>query len=460
MRWRHSVIWRFAALVFLMQIACVMLALVAVHHFTSQSVNQASREVAVSLRDDIAATYAAAGLKAAAAAVRFRIATDPAKSSVILLLDPRGRRIAGNLSGWPAGVGRSESWRHVDLRRSRHQDREPLTMGIVTTRFPDGTQLLTGHVVENDLRFGGYLEASLVGAVLLAIPLAGCAAFVSAAIIKGRLRSVIEAAGAVGSGDMERRIKPTGSGDMFDALSEEINAMLDRITSLMNEMRLVTDGLAHDLRSPLTRMRAVLDNAMRHSKDEISTAALEKALDEGDTLLRMLDAALFISRAEAGIGRDSFIPVDVGSLLQDFQEMYDVLAEDQGVVIEVDAPAGLMVRSHREIFGRVLSNLIDNALKYGGDRILLSAQRQDGRVRIMVTDNGPGIPEGHRQEALRRFARLDAARHISGAGLGLSLAAAVAHLHGGTLTLGDAAPGLCVSLILPAMMDEPNTTAQ
>jgi signal transduction histidine kinase len=120
----------------------------------------------------------------------------------------------------------------------------------------------------------------------------------------------------------------------------------------------------------------------------------------------------------------------------------------------VDAPAGLMVCSHREIFGQVLSNLIDNALKYGGDRIILSARKMDGQVQIMVTDNGPGIAEEQRHEALRRFARLDSARHISGAGLGLSLAAAVAHLHGGTLTLGDAAPGLRVSLMLPAMTNE------
>ncbi|WP_230461410.1 sensor histidine kinase [Sphingobium sp. CAP-1] len=450
MRWRHSVIWRFAALVFLMQIACVLLALGAVHLFTSRSVDQASREVAVALRDDIAATYAAAGIEAAGATVRTRIAADPAGTSIMLLIGPDGRRIAGNLPVWPAGIGLTESWRQIDLLRSGQTDRDPQTMGIVSTRFPDGTRLLTGHVVENDLRFGGYLEAALIGAVLLAIPLAGGAALLSAAIIRGRLRSIIDTAGAVGTGDMQRRILLSGSGDMFDALGEEINAMLDRITALVDEMRLVTDGLAHDLRSPLTRMRAVLDNALRQSRDEDSIAALEKALDEGDTLLRMLDAALLISRAEAGIGRDSFFAVDVAALLRDFQDMYGALAEDKGVIIRVDAPDGLLIRSHREIFGQVLSNLIDNALKYGGDAIQLSARREGDAICVTVTDNGPGIAQERRVEALRRFARLDASRHISGAGLGLSLAAAVAHLHGGTLTLGDAAPGLRVILTLPA----------
>ncbi|RRQ95302.1 histidine kinase, partial [Enterococcus faecalis] len=166
----------------------------------------------------------------------------------------------------------------------------------------------------------------------------------------------------------------------------------------------------------------MLDNALRQSRDEESIAALEKALEEGDTLLRMLDAALLISRAEAGIGRDSFGAVDVAALLQDFQDMYDALAEDKGVTISVDAPPGLHIRSHREIFGQVLSNLIDNALKYGGDRIWLSARRSGETICVAVADNGPGIAEERRIEALRRFARLDASRHISGAGLGLSLA--------------------------------------
>ncbi|WP_254913608.1 sensor histidine kinase [Sphingobium sp. Z007] len=453
MRWRHSVIWRFAALVFLMQIACVLVALWAVHQFTSRSVDEASRAVAVNLRDDIAATYAAAGLQAAGATVHSRMTADPDGSSIMLLIGPNGQRVAGNIPGWPADIEPSESWRKLDLRRIGQKDREPQSIGVVSTRFPDGTRLLTGHVVENDVRFGGYLEAALIGAVLLAMPLAAGAAFLSAAIIRGRLRSIIDTAAAVGTGDIQSRIPLSGSGDMFDALGYEINAMLDRITGLMDEMRLVTDGLAHDLRSPLTRLRAVLDSALRQSRDEQSIAALEKALDEGDTLLRMLDAALLISRAEAGIGRDNFSAVDVAALLQDFQEMYEVLAEDKGVTITVDAPPGLHIRSHREIFGQVLSNLIDNALKYGGDRILLSAWRDGASICVAVTDNGPGIAQERRIEALRRFARLDASRHITGAGLGLSLAAAVAHLHGGTLTLSDAGPGLRVTLTLPAEHD-------
>lgn len=449
MRWRHSVIWRFAALIFLMQIACVLVALGAVHQFTGRSVDHASREVAVALRDDIAATYAAAGPTAAGATVRNRIAADPSGESVILLLAPGGERVAGNLNNWPADVGPSESWHLANLLRNDRRGQDAEVIGLVSTRFPDGAQLLTGHVVESDLRFGGFLEAALIGAVLLAVPLAGGAAWLSASVIQKRLRSVIDTAGAISTGDMERRIDLTGSGDIFDALGDAINAMLDRITGLVHELRLVTDGLAHDLRSPLTRLRAVVENALNKSEDENSVLALERALEETDTVLRMLNTALMISRAEAGIGRASFVPVDVAALLHDFQEMYGALAEERAVTITVEAEQGLVIRSHREVFGQVLSNLIDNALKYGGDTIRLSAWREKGNMFVRVADNGPGIAAEQRVEALKRFARLDMSRHIAGAGLGLSLASAVARLHGGDLVLGDAEPGLLVTLVLP-----------
>ena len=450
MRWRHSVIWRFAALIFLMQIACVLVALAAVHQFTSRSMAHATRELAVGLRDDIAATYAAAGSAAAGATVRSRIENDRSGGAVILLLSPRGDRVAGNLDHWPADVGMSESWHLAPLLRNDRRGGEREVVGIVSARFPDGARLLTGHVMGNDLRFGGFLEAALIGAVLLAVPLAGGAAWLSAAIIRSRLRSVIDTAAAVGTGDMERRIMLTGSGDMFDALGRSINAMLDRITGLVGELRLVTDGLAHDLRSPLTRLRAVMENALGQSRDEATIIALERALDESDTVLRMLNMALMLSRAEAGLGRDRFVPVDLTALLHDFQELYGALAEEKAVTIMVDAQPGLFIRSHREILGQVLSNLIDNALKYGGDTIRLSVLREAGAVVLRVADNGPGIAEGDRVEALKRFARLDASRHIAGAGLGLSLAAAIARLQGGQLVLGDANPGLVVTLILPA----------
>lgn len=454
MRWRYSVIWRFALLIFLMQIASVLVSLWAVHRFTSHSVNHASREIAVGLRDDISATYAAAGLAAAGATVRSRIAADPGGQAILLLMAPDGRRIAGNLDRWPHNVGASESWRLVNVQHARRQHGDSRVMGVVSTRFPDGTRLLIGHLAETDLRFGGYLEAALLSAVVLAVPLAAGAAWLAASILQRRLRAVVDTASAVETGDMERRIILTGSGDMFDAEGQAINAMLDRITGLVAEMRLVTDGLAHDMHSPLTRLRAVLDSALKQSADETAIRALERSIEESDTLLRMLDTALLISRTEAGIGRDSFVPVDIAALLHDFRDIYSALAEDKGVTITVDAKADMFLPSNREMLGQALSNLIDNALKYGGDRINLLARPEAGSMLIQVSDNGPGVPEIHRERALSRFARLDTSRRIAGAGLGLSLAAAVSRLHGGTLVLGDAAPGLLVTLSFPLPKSE------
>lgn len=446
MRWTKSVIWRFAALVFLLQLACAAVALTAVRQLTRDQLESASREVAANLHEELLANYRMGGLGAVGVFINARIATESDDQSIMLLLDPLGRPVAGNLDAWPPNVAPGDDWHVTELFRSNSD--QPERMGLTATALPDGSRLLVGHVVDNDLRFGGVLEEAMLGAILLALPLAALAAYLSARLIRTRLRSVIATAAAIETGDMERRIPADGSGDAFDQLGQSINAMLDRITALLGELRLVTDGLAHDLRSPLTRLKAVVERSLAESRDPPAIAALERALDETDTVLAMLNAALLVSRAEAGIGRDQFKAVDIGAMLRDLQEMYGALAEDHGAEMTVDAPDGLVAPAHRELLGQALANLIDNALKYGGKTIALSARRADGFIAVRVADDGPGIAEDQRAEALRRFGRLDASRHLSGAGLGLSLGSAVARLHGGALTLSDNAPGLMVELTL------------
>lgn len=448
MRWTKSVIWRFAALVFLLQLACAAIAMIAVHQLTRERLENASREVAAELHQELRANYDMGGLGAVGVFIDARIATDRNSQSVMLLLDPSGRRIAGNLDAWPPNVTPGDDWHVTELFRSNSD--QPERMGLDATALPDGSRLLTGHVVDSDLHFGGVLEEAMLGAILLALPLAALAAYLSARLIRSRLRSVVATTAAIETGDMERRIPADGSGDAFDQLGQSINAMLDRITALVDEMRLVTDGLAHDLRSPLTRLKAVVERGLAGSSDPAAVAALERALDETDTVLSMLNSAMLVSRAEAGIGRDQFTSVDIGAMLYDMQEMYGALAEDHCADMAVDAPTGLVMPVHRELLGQALANLIDNALKYGGKTISLSARRDDHFIVIRVADDGPGIAEDRRADALRRFGRLDASRHVSGAGLGLSLGAAVAKLHGGELTLGDNAPGLVVELTLTA----------
>jgi signal transduction histidine kinase len=214
-------------------------------------------------------------------------------------------------------------------------------------------------------------------------------------------------------------------------------------------LRVVTDSLAHDLRSPLTRLRATIERAVRETDDEVALTALDRVATEAETLLAMLSTALQISRAEAGIGRDRFVATDLGRLIEDLAEVYGPLAEETGIMLVANGAAQAEV--HRELIGQALANLVDNAMKYGRPSgvIRLSVGTMRDMVVLGVDDDGPGIPADRRDEAVGRFGRLDPARQATGAGLGLSLAAAVARLHDGTLTLGDNNPGLSVRLTLP-----------
>jgi signal transduction histidine kinase len=386
-----------------------------------------------------------------------RLAPPGARDAVILLIDEQSHRLAGNIAHWPPTIDyttdRDNEWQLLSLYRVGLT--QPEQMGLIATQLPDGAHLLVGHVVESDLRMRRLTSEAMVAALLLAVPLALLGAIVATRVVTARVERIAETAREVGRGDLSRRvaIEGRGSGDAFAGLASAINRMLARIEALVGELRVVTDSLAHDLRSPLTRLRATIERAMRETDDEVALGALERVGAEAETLLAMLSTALQISRAEAGIGRDRFVQTDLGRLIQDLAEVYGPLAEEQGFVLTAEGEAHGEV--HRELIGQALANLVDNAMKYGGsarregDMIRISVASDGETVALVVDDNGPGIPAERREEALHRFGRLDPARQASGAGLGLSLAAAVARLHEGTLTLADNTPGLSVRLTLP-----------
>jgi signal transduction histidine kinase len=240
-----------------------------------------------------------------------------------------------------------------------------------------------------------------------------------------------------------------GSGDTFDQLALTLNAMLDRTETLISELRIVTDGLAHDLRSPLTRLKVRLDRAETEQNPAARSTAIALANEEADRLLAMLTTALQISRAEAGIGQDHFETVDLSALAHDLAELYAPLIEDRGFELQTDISPDVAVRAHRELMVQAIGNLIDNAMKYGASPILFMVGQTATHAWVEVSDKGIGIPPTQRAEALRRFGRLDPSRTGFGAGLGLSLVQAVARLHGGTIELGDAKPGLIIRLSIP-----------
>jgi signal transduction histidine kinase len=455
-RFARSTTFRVAALVFLLQLAGAALLLFTVHELTQDQIDDEAQVQAEDLRDTLLPAYRGRGFAGLVTQVAAAAAPGRSPGSVLLLVDRAGRPVAGNLADWPPSLPPGTAVATVELFRIGRDSSE--TMRLVVTPLEGGGRLLTGHVIESELRFTIVLEEAMVSALAVALALALFAAWSLAKLINDKLQATVATADGVAAGDLDHRVGSDESGDAFDALGLAVDRMLDRIAGLMSELKIATDGLAHDLRSPLTRLRSTLERALAASEGDDARAAVVRAIEEGDRLLAMLDTALRISRAEAGLGREAFVDTDLSAMVEDMVEVYGPLAEDKGFMIEADAPPGVAGHVHRELLGQALANLIDNALKYGAGRILVSARRQGGEVMIAVGDDGPGIPEASRPEALRRFGRLDSARTQTGAGLGLSLAAAVARLHGGRLALADNAPGLCVQLHLLADPVEPRIT--
>jgi signal transduction histidine kinase len=278
--------------------------------------------------------------------------------------------------------------------------------------------------------------------------------------VLNRVDAINADAKAIVTGDLSGRLHLAGTGDELDRLVQNFNAMLERISILMAGLKEVSDNIAHDLKTPLTRLRGGVEQALRTAKSpEDYRGALEKALEESGRLIQIFYALLSIARAEAGAGREGMIDFDAGSVARDVGELYEPVAEERGIALSISAATGLTLHGSRELIGQALANLVDNALNHGSpDRAVpqagastveISARRRDGDIEFIVADHGPGIAEGDRSRVLDRFVRLENARSRPGSGLGLSLATAVAHLHNGSLRMEDNKPGLRAVMRLP-----------
>ncbi|WP_414476123.1 ATP-binding protein [Microvirga sp. M2] len=321
---------------------------------------------------------------------------------------------------------------------------------VLTERLRSGLLLS----VASDITWIDGVEDSLLTqftwALLIGIVLAlGAGALIAQALLR-RVDAVARTANAIIAGDLSRRIALTGSGDDFDRLAITLNVMLDRIAGLMENLRQVSNDIAHDLRTPLARLRQGLEDARARARTMDSyQEAVDRAIGEADGLLQTFSALLRIAQIEAGARRAAFRPVDLSDALQTVVEAYEPAAEDSGRRLIATITAGIVVPGDRELIVQLIANLVENALCHtpvGTDVAVSLSTDPDGSAIAAVTDNGPGIPASEREAVLRRFYRLERSRTTPGNGLGLSLAAAVVDLHRGALSLHDNQPGLKVEI--------------
>ncbi|MGA2816762.1 MAG: ATP-binding protein [Xanthobacteraceae bacterium] len=381
-------------------------------------------------------------------------------SSLYLVTTPNGEALAGNVGSLQPGVLDHPGWLETSYRRIEATEEVEHRALVEVVELPGGFRLLVGRDLEERERIYGIIANAgrWSFALVVVLGLAG-GFFVSRRVLK-RIDAMTDTAHTIMAGDLSGRLPIAGTGDELDRLADNVNAMLERIEALMRGLKEVSDNIAHDLKTPLTRLRNRCEQALRGAKgDGDYRAALESTIAESDELIRTFDALLMIARAESGHARDNMIEFDAAEIARDVGELYEPLADEKGLALRVEAPLAAPVRGNRELVSQALANLIDNAIKHAGPEasknngapaeIVVGAVADSERITLSVADRGPGIPDADRGRVVERFVRLEQSRSQPGSGLGLSLASAVARLHGGELRLEDNHPGLKSVIALP-----------
>ncbi len=391
--------------------------------------------------------YRTGGILGLQRSINDEVASGVARGGALLLVDPTGRKLAGNLVDWPPTLREPTRW--TEMRLYAEGEIRAQLYALRVMHLPSGHRLIVGTNLEDRERTREALIEALLGAMLLAIPLGMLFGLLVVRITERRARKIGNVATRIASGDFHHRLDDESEGEPFAKVAAAINAMLARIEELVEQLRTVTDALAHDLRSPLTRIRANIEKAAVHAREEEQQQALESVSTDIDRMLRLISATLEISRAEAGMGRQQFAEFDLGELLRDICEIYHPLAEERGVSLEVEEPQRIAYLGNRQLIGRAVANLIDNALKYAGEgEICIGASDDNQALELWVSDDGPGVPPELRDDAVRKYRRLEEARTTEGSGLGLAFVRAIARLHDGDIRLEDNDPGLRVVMTL------------
>ncbi len=416
------------------------------------------RQVEAAIKSDAQALserWEEGSLPALALTIQDRLEQNVDDDAIYLMVDPSSARIAGNLRSWPADVSRTDVWYQLPIARAGSKG----LAEVHAFALPGGFRLLVGRDVRARLVLKRLLTDTMLWTLVMVAVLGASGGFVLRGLFRRMVRDIARTTSAIAAGDLTPRVPRSGSGDEFDRVAQTINAMLDRIARLMDGVKQVSNAIAHDLRTPITRARTRLEDAATHARGiEELRAAAWRAVSDLDDITGVFEALLRISEIEAGSRRSAFAELELGPLLTDIAELYAAPAEERQLRLDLvlpegarlGVPTGLQVWGDRSLIQQAVANLLDNAIKFSppGGRIVLRALAAERQVRLEVSDQGIGMVPADRLRASERFFRAESARSTPGCGLGLSLVQAVAQLHGGTLLLEDAAPGLRAVLSL------------
>jgi signal transduction histidine kinase len=420
---------------------------------TTSYVRSRSDNVIMTEYSSLRSDYQRSGRDGLIDAIRRRMTYRSSSDRIYLLVDPSMSTLAGNLKAWPPGVQAGTGW--VEFRAagtSPEATSAPLLRAMIET-FPSGDRLLVGRDISDLDSFTAQIRTAVISGLALIFVLAGVVSILVTRRTVGRIESINTTTAAIMRAGLDTRIPLRGSNDEWDRVAENLNLMLDRIETLMAEVKQVSDNVAHDLRTPLTRMRGRLETAFhgRRVADE-DQSLIGDTIADLDAVLRIFSSITRIAQIETQARKDAFRTVNLAEIAGEVVELYDAAAEQDGTRLTVAGDREALVTGDRDLIFDAISNLVDNAIKHGrpGGQVVVTSEISCGGAVVCITDDGCGIPAEQHEQVFKRFYRLEQSRYTPGNGLGLSLVAAVARLHGATIEMLDNAPGLKIRLSFSA----------
>jgi signal transduction histidine kinase len=416
---------------------------------TSSYVRSRSDRAIISEYASLQAAFQRSGRDGLIALIRQRIADNRLADNVYLVVDPSSAALAGNLGAWPSTVTAASGW--TEFRAPEplpNATNRPLLRAMLET-FPSGDRLLVGKDISDLDSFADRIKAAVISGVALIFVIAGVTTILVTRRTVGRIESINATSRAIMLSGLDKRIPLRGSHDEWDLVAENLNLMLDRIETLMGEIKQVSDNVAHDLRTPLTRMRGRLEKAYHGQRiGEDDQLLIGDTIADLDAVLRIFSSITRIAQIETQARKGAFRTVNLVEIASEVVELYDAAAEPAGTRLTVVGDREVLVTGDRDLIFDAIANLVDNAIKHGraGGQVVVTNENLDGRPVVSIADDGPGIPADQYEHVFRRFYRLEHSRYTPGNGLGLSLVAAVARLHGARIEMLDNSPGLKLKL--------------